>query len=210
MKQLLDWIEILNEEAESQEKQNLLMDLEKTLLNHSTELSELLQKQNRRFYSNPIIRKRKTLGVYATLFKELSNNDPEYFFEYLRMTPESFQKLVGLIQREIEPIGPNARIFAEQRTLIAIRFLVSGERFSSLSYQFRVGASTIKIIVDSVCRAIWRNLRGIYMKVPSVHQWKRIAEDFYKLWGMPNCIGAIDGNHTKIMNIDNNLKRIIF
>ena len=25
--------------------------------------------------------------------------------------------------------------------------------------------------------------------------WKNIAKDFYEIWNLPHCIGAIDGKH---------------
>lgn len=36
------------------------------------------------------------------------------------------------------------------------------------------------------------------MPIPNKEQWKKIAERFYLLWNLPNCLGAIDGKHIRI------------
>ncbi|XP_050306290.1 putative nuclease HARBI1 [Anthonomus grandis grandis] len=41
------------------------------------------------------------------------------------------------------------------------------------------------------------------MKIPSNEKWKEIANRFYELWNLPNCLGAIDGKHVRIQNIPN-------
>lgn len=37
------------------------------------------------------------------------------------------------------------------------------------------------------------------MKEPTKDEWRRIAEGFEKFTNFPNCIGAIDGKHIRIM-----------
>ena len=43
-----------------------------------------------------------------------------------------------------------------------------------------------------VYMAIWDVLAPMYMLVPLEDKWKSIADEFYKRWNFPNCIGAID------------------
>jgi hypothetical protein len=66
-----------------------------------------------------------------------------------------------------------------------------------------MGITTIQKITNAVCKAIWLKLGPIYMKPPTKNQWNVIARDFWVQWGMPNCIGAIDGKHVKCLCPDN-------
>jgi len=62
-----------------------------------------------------------------------------------------------------------------------------------------LGATTIGIIVDSVCSAIWKLLSPIHLPSPKKDIWIKIANDFYEICNFPNCIGAIDGKHISII-----------
>lgn len=62
-----------------------------------------------------------------------------------------------------------------------------------------MGATTIGIIVDSVCSAIWKLLSPIYLPSPKKEDWIKIANDFNEIWNFPNCVGAIDGKHISII-----------
>ena len=50
---------------------------------------------------------------------------------------------------------------------IALRFLVTGETYRSIKYQYRVSHSSISSIVSDVCDAIIEALAGEYMRFPS-------------------------------------------
>lgn len=41
------------------------------------------------------------------------------------------------------------------------------------------------------------------MSPPTTEQWLDIAEDFYKSTNFPNCLGSIDGKHTRCKNPQN-------
>lgn len=89
--------------------------------------------------------------------------------------------------------------YSIQKILIFLfRFLATGERFQSLHYSFRVGATTIGNIVMDVCQAICDTLTPIYMPTPTEEKWKEIAKRFEELWNFPNCCGAIDGKHIRL------------
>ena len=83
--------------------------------------------------------------------------------------------------------------------MLCSRYLATGESFQSLSYQFRVGTSTISKIVTEVCDAIWVTMKGRYMAIPNTSQeWQEVADNFFARWDFPNCIGSIDGKHIVI------------
>ena len=50
----------------------------------------------------------------------------------------------------------------------------------------------------SVCEAIWDCLSGEFLAFPTEAEWRKIAEDFARMWAFPNCVGAMDGKHVVI------------
>uniref|UniRef100_A0A9J8D3C2 DDE Tnp4 domain-containing protein n=1 Tax=Cyprinus carpio carpio TaxID=630221 RepID=A0A9J8D3C2_CYPCA len=75
------------------------------------------------------------------------------------------------------------------------------ESFSSLSYQFRVGVSTIRQFIPETCSANYQVLKDKYLKGPdSVEQWQQVAHGFETQWNFPNCLGALDGKHSTFYN----------
>nr|XP_033931072.1 uncharacterized protein LOC117439301 [Pseudochaenichthys georgianus] len=85
------------------------------------------------------------------------------------------------------------------RLMVTLRFLATGESFRSLSYQFRVGVSTIRQFVPETCTAIYEVLKEKYLKCPgTVEEWQQVADGFQAQWDFPNCLGALDGKHINI------------
>lgn len=69
----------------------------------------------------------------------------------------------------------------------------------SLSYEFRVGVSTVSDIVKKTADAIYDVLSSkVLMQEPNKRDWKRISKDFEEKWNMAHCVGAIDGRHMVI------------
>uniref|UniRef100_A0A1E1WJG3 DDE Tnp4 domain-containing protein n=1 Tax=Pectinophora gossypiella TaxID=13191 RepID=A0A1E1WJG3_PECGO len=64
-----------------------------------------------------------------------------------------------------------------------------------------MGSSTISALVQETCEVIWDTLQPLEMKPPSSSQrWKKIAVNFYKRTKFPNCIGACDGKHIRLIS----------
>lgn len=83
--------------------------------------------------------------------------------------------------------------------LCSFRHLATGDSYHSLSYRFRVGWSSVSLVVPEVAKAIWEELVNVYMPVPKESDWQDIAEQFRVNRDFPNCIGAIDGKHVRIV-----------
>lgn len=78
------------------------------------------------------------------------------------------------------------------------RYLSQGSSRQLLAWAFRMGVSTVREVVLETCEAIWDELSGIYLAPPNEDEWRRIANDFRIMTGMPYCVGAIDGKHIRI------------
>ena len=83
--------------------------------------------------------------------------------------------------------------------MVALLYFTLRETFQSLSFQFRIGKSTVSQIVMDVCGAIYQVLGRQHLKTPNtVENWREIATSFYSKWNIPNNIGAIDGKRILI------------
>lgn len=69
----------------------------------------------KRFGVHPIFLLRKKLGFYDNLLKEARLSDPHIFYNFTRMSPSSFDKLLSLVGPSLqkhsmrEPISPGCR-----------------------------------------------------------------------------------------------------
>lgn len=91
-------------------------------------------------------------------------------------------------------------ISARERLSITLRYLVTGESFSSLSFQYRIGRSTVDVLVKKACRVLHHVLRKDYLKTPTTEdEWREVASGFQNKWQFPHCLGAIDGKHIAIL-----------
>ena len=157
------------------------------------------RKQKRRFWVPKIFsEERKERGEWENLFYELSEDDREYYYKYLRMSPERFEHLFNLVAPFITKQDTNYRncIPARKRLVITLRYLVEGCSQQALSLSFRVGKSTVLTILREVCDALYNVLSPIYLRPSSTEEeWEQISSEFLDLWNMPHVVGAIDGKH---------------
>lgn len=79
------------------------------------------------------------------------------------------------------------------------RYLATGTSFADLHYNYKLGKSTISNIVQQVCSALWRVLKPICLPSISEERWKEISNEFLKYTNFPNCLGAVDGKHIRIV-----------
>lgn len=120
---------------------------------------------------------------------------------YMRMDKYLFTALLQEIEARIKKQDTFCRkaIPPAERLAVTIRFLATGESYTSLHTQFNMGVSTICEIVPEVCIAIYDCLKSEYMTVPSNEEsWRATSDLFFQKWQFPNCIGALDGKHVVI------------
>ena len=129
------------------------------------------------------IRRREEEGMYANLVQELLVEDTRTYREMMRMSYESFKKILGFIEPHITPkdwvvIGTQL-IRPAERLVLAIGVLVAGETYRSLSLQFRVSEREISYIIDEVTKAIVQYIGKDYIKVPSTSEdWLKYLKHF--------------------------------
>ena len=123
----------------------------------------------RRVWTREWIKRREELGAYHTLFRELAAEDTLGFGEYMRIPHAKFLELVEVVRPLLTKQETHMRtsIAPNERLALAIRYLATGETFQSLSFQFRIGKSTVSQILMEVCGAIYQVLGRQHLKRPT-------------------------------------------
>ena len=86
-----------------------------------------------------------------------------------------------------------------EKLALTIRYLATGESYTSLSCQFRVGRSTISKFLPEVCRGIQDEFIREYLKCPTTpDEWKDLEREFRIRWNVPIALGALDGKHVAL------------
>ncbi|KAK2711708.1 hypothetical protein QYM36_012726 [Artemia franciscana] len=142
----------------------------------------------RRWWVRPVLRKRETDGAFSKLVQYLEKEDPQWYFEYLRMTPTKFKELLAIVKSKIEKKHTNWKrpISAATRLALTIRHLATGESKRSLSYQYLIGRSTVTLIVAETTEAIWTSMKSQCLKPPTQSTFQTIADKFLRRWDFPN------------------------
>ena len=117
------------------------------------------------------------------------------------MSPNRFEHLLSLVAPLISKETTRFRkpISADQRLIVTLRYLASGESQQSLSLVYRIEKATMSKILAETSDAIFTVLKDPFLKTPnSKEKWLTIAKCFEETWNFPHCIGAIDGKHIRI------------
>ncbi|XP_011263122.2 uncharacterized protein LOC105255501 isoform X2 [Camponotus floridanus] len=149
----------------------------------------------------PIFTERRRLlqGASDNLLVEMRLTDPEKYFNYLRMSPTTFNELLNIVGPLIEKQNVVRKLIpARTRLEVTVRWLASGDSMTSLSYAYRIAQCTLSQIIPETCQAIWLSLKEKVMIDPTEENWSMIAGDFETTCQFTNCIGAIDGKHVVI------------
>lgn len=151
----------------------------------------------------PYLTRRASKGHYHNLMRELAEEDPDLYRNFMRLDQCLFLEIVErvrpLIEKQTtwwrEPIDVGLRV------AITLRFLATGNSYKSIGYAFRVAPNTISELVPETCRAIITAYGHEVMKLPETPEdWKKVAQVFEDCWNLPHAVGAIDGKHVRIRN----------
>ncbi|XP_053663552.1 uncharacterized protein LOC128712690 [Anopheles marshallii] len=123
------------------------------------------QRRDRRWWAIELFHRREQAGnrLLDTIMAEQVS---ETIKTFLRMTKEDFDYLLSLIGPKIQRLDTHMResITAQERLMITLRFLATGETFTGLQFVFRVSKLSISLIVRDVCSVLNEQLRT-YVKV---------------------------------------------
>ncbi|XP_040065685.2 putative nuclease HARBI1 [Ixodes scapularis] len=153
----------------------------------------------RTMYARDIFDKRTVFGEFYHLVQELRESDPEYHFQYFRMTKASFDELLGLVHdRLVHSPTHRSPISPAERLAITLRFLASPGSLGHVAINYRMHKATLSGILQETLPAIWDCLSPLVLEPPTSQQWEEIRREFCVKWNFPNSIGSIDGKHFAI------------
>ncbi|CAH1993157.1 unnamed protein product [Acanthoscelides obtectus] len=159
-------------------------------------LYSISEKRKKSVWMNDYLKKRNTHGEF-NLLKELNDGQMKMYF---RLNKNQFDELHNLVINDITGRGCNAQqpIESELKLAVCLRYLATGDTFRSIGFSYRIGERTVSKIVTEVCKAIWKNMQPLYMPNPTIDMWRKVAEEFERIWQFYNCLGTIDGKHVTI------------
>eukprot|EP00112_Aurelia_sp_Birch-Aquarium-sp1_P002200 Seg1236.9 transcript_id=Seg1236.9/GoldUCD/mRNA.D3Y31 product="Protein ALP1-like" protein_id=Seg1236.9/GoldUCD/D3Y31 len=126
--------------------------------------------------------------------------------ENFRMPKQVFDKLCDILRPHIQRQVTNMRrpVAVEAQVALALYFLSDGGRMQKTANAFGLASCTVSRIVKRVTRAITSKMKD-FLKMPETEEEvKESAANFFKEWGFPQCIGAVDGTHIPIKRPNEN------
>ncbi|KAK3931469.1 Protein ANTAGONIST OF LIKE HETEROCHROMATIN PROTEIN 1 [Frankliniella fusca] len=159
-------------------------------------LVRVLKKKERRWWIRPVFLDRKLAGAWHSLIPVMREFDQDAHFNFLRMTPASFDWLLDKVSPFLTKCSIRREtISAGERLAVTLRYLASGDSQVSISYLFRISDSAVSNIVLETTAVIWFVLKDEVFEPLSKEFWRKKASEFEALWNFPMCVGAMDGKH---------------
>lgn len=166
----------------------------------------------RKLWQRQWLAARDSQSAYHNIVQELRLQDPENYRRYLRMNVDTFDYVLEKLRPFITKQTTVMRkpISAEEQLAITLRYLATGESFSSLMFQYRVSELAIRQLIPRVCFGILDTLMDEWMSFPKcAADWERIAKGYEDKWNVPNCIGSLDGKHVALKKPPNSVSNYI-
>ena len=122
---------------------------------------------------------------HMPLLRELRDNDPEDYKNYLRMDNTTFEYLLNLVSPYIAKQDTVMRncIKAEERLAATLRFVATGRSLQDLKFSTCISASALCHIIPETCCSIYTALKKDYLKVSVGYQlfyWKNHKYSIYQ------------------------------
>ena len=149
----------------------------------------------------PWILQREERGCYRTLLDKFITTDIPGYRNFTRMQPAFFDLIEETITPHLRKSITNFRKPLEVglKVAVTLRQLSTGESYTSLQYQWRVGRTTICKFVPQVCKAILKEFQPDYLMCPTDPEDRRkVDERFRNRWNVPHAVSALDGKHIAI------------
>jgi hypothetical protein len=101
------------------------------------------------------------------------------------MTPEMFDELLQRLASKLQKSDTNWRkaLDPELKLAVTLRHIESGDKYASLSYDFRVARTTKSLFIPDVCEVIVKTFSEEVIPIPNTpEEWRPIGEEFERRW----------------------------
>ena len=92
----------------------------------------------------------------------------------------------------------NFALLPEQQVRLSLRYLATGDNFTTVGDSFGVHKSTVSRTLDRFLNAVRATMVDEMIKFPGADAMGYVVEKFRDIQGMPCVIGCIDGSHVEI------------
>ncbi|XP_030219862.1 protein ANTAGONIST OF LIKE HETEROCHROMATIN PROTEIN 1 [Gadus morhua] len=125
----------------------------------------------------------------------------EQWVENFRMSEETFGFLTNKLRPVLERQDTNFRgcVPLKKRVAIALWKLATGSEYRSIGHLFGVSITTVCRCVQDFCAAAETLLVPEQIRYPDEVKFREMATYIENRWGLPHCVGAIDGSHIPIL-----------
>ena len=110
---------------------------------------------------------RRNQFSHMPLLREIQENNPDDYRNFLRMSDPIFQHLLALVSPYITRQDTVMReaISAEQRLVATLRYLATGRSLQDLKFLTGISPQALGLIIPDTCSAIIQVLPEEYMRV---------------------------------------------
>ncbi|XP_074035520.1 uncharacterized protein [Leptinotarsa decemlineata] len=153
-----------------------------------TEAKKNKKRKQRRMWARRFFLRRQNM----VLLKDL---DHMHMQNFTRMGAEDFENLICLVGPKIAKKDTTFRkaIPVQYRLAVTLRFLATGDSYSSLQYLFRISKQLIGVIIIETCEALIQELKDKIKMPSSSEEWLQISRQYEEKWQFPHCVGSMDG-----------------
>ncbi|CAM4529128.1 unnamed protein product [Leuciscus chuanchicus] len=122
--------------------------------------------------------------------------DEQMHFGYFIMSAQWFDDLLHRIRPYLDHKRTHTSpVSLQERLAVTLRILASGSAQKCVASSYKLGSTTVSVVVSEVCQAIWTALKGDFVSPPKGNEWLDIKHEFWRVWNFPNCLGCVDGKH---------------
>lgn len=115
------------------------------------------ERRKRKIWTRRWVLRRNEQGASNNFIREVEEEDPKTYSNHLRLNSAQFESLLEKVAPKIQKADTHMRraIPARVKLQVALRYLATGDCFSSLESHFRVPKCSISLFLPSVLDAIY-------------------------------------------------------